>query len=199
MKPTFFKSPADFHRWLDAHHAASTELLVGFYKKELGRGITYPEALDEALAFGWIDGVRKRLDADSYTIRFTPRKPKSIWSVANIKRVRELIALGRMQPSGQRAFDGRDEERTKKYSYEREQATLAPALEAALRANRKAASFFDAQPPGYRKLATFWIKSAKKEETRERRLAVLVERSAKGSRIDQLNPNRHPNRDPARK
>jgi len=198
MKPTFFQSPADFHRWLDAHHAASTELLVGFYKKELGRGITYPEALDEALAFGWIDGVRKRLDADSYTIRFTPRKPKSIWSVANIKRVRELIALGRMQPSGQRAFDGRDEERTKKYSYEREQATLAPALEAALRANRKAASFFDAQPPGYRKLATFWIMNAKQEETRERRLAVLVERSANGHRIDQLNPNRHPNRHPNR-
>jgi uncharacterized protein YdeI (YjbR/CyaY-like superfamily) len=172
MKPAFFRSSAEFHRWLDEHHAAASELLVGFYKKELGRGITYPEALDEALAFGWIDGVRKRVDAQSYTIRFTPRKSKSIWSAVNIKRVEELISLERMQPPGLRAFQARDEQRTKLYSYEREQVKLDPAFEAALCANWKAAKFFEAQPPGYRKTATFWVMSAKQEETRARRLAA---------------------------
>jgi uncharacterized protein YdeI (YjbR/CyaY-like superfamily) len=188
MKPTFFRSASDFHRWLDAHHDSSSELLVGFYKKELGRGITYPEALDAALCFGWIDGVRKRFDEQSYTIRFTPRKPHSIWSVVNIKRAQELVAEGRVRPPGLRAFQGRDEEKTKKYSYEREQAAFDSALEAKLRANRKASSFFDTQPPGYRKLATFWVMSAKKEETRAKRMDQLIACSASGKRIDQLKP-----------
>ncbi len=190
MKPTFFQSAADFRRWLEQHHAAASELLVGFYRKELGRGITYPEALDEALSFGWIDGVRKRFDAQSYTIRFTPRKPHSIWSVVNTKRVRELLSLGRMQPSGLGAFHGRDEKKSKQYSYERSHARLDPSLAAAWGANRKAASFFEAQPAGYRKVAIFWVMSAKKEETRARRLALLMERSASGKRIDQLQPSR---------
>jgi uncharacterized protein YdeI (YjbR/CyaY-like superfamily) len=163
---------------------------VGFYKKELGRGLTYPEALDAALSFGWIDGVRKRLDAKAYTIRFTPRKPGSVWSVVNIRCARELIAQGLMEAPGLRAFRERDEKKTRQYSYEREQARLDPALEAALRANRKASSFFDAQPPGYKRTAIFWVMSAKREETRARRLAIVIERSANGARIDQLNPNR---------
>ncbi len=191
MKPAFFKSAADFRGWLDQHHATTRELLIGLYRKESdGGGITYPQALDAALSFGWIDGVRKRIDADAYTIRFTPRKPGSIWSAVNIERVRELTSQGLMQPSGLRAFGERDEQKTRQYSYERERGKLDQALEAALRANRKAASFFDAQPPGYRKTATFWVMSAKREETRARRLAHLIERSASGSRIDLLKPNR---------
>ncbi|MGB7760708.1 MAG: YdeI/OmpD-associated family protein [Bryobacteraceae bacterium] len=191
MKPAFFVSAADFRDWLARRHATASELLVGFYKKESGRGgITYPEALDEALAFGWIDGVRKRIDAESYTIRFTPRKPGSTWSAVNIKRVGELSAQGLMTPPGLRAFDERDEQKTRQYSYERERGKLDPALDATLRANLKAAAFFDAQPPGYRKTVIFWVMSAQKEETRTRRLAQLIERSARGARIDLLNPNR---------
>jgi len=191
MKPAFFKSAADFRRWLEQHHATARELLVGLYRKESGRGgITYPEALDAALSFGWIDGVRKRIDADAYTIRFTPRKPGSIWSAVNIERVRELTSQGLMQPPGLRVFRERDERKTRQYSYERERGKLDPALEAALLANSKAASFFDAQPPGYRRITAFWVMSAKKEETRARRLAHLIERSASGARIDLLKPNR---------
>ena len=189
-RPTFFSSAADFHRWLAKHHAGERELLVGFYKKALGRGITYPEALDEALAFGWIDGIRRRFSAEAYTIRFTPRRPGSIWSVVNIKRVRELISLGQMEPPGLDAFEGRDERKTKLYSYERDHAKLDPTLEALLRANPKASAFFDAQPPGYRKKTIHWVTSAKQEETRARRLAHLIERSAKGLRLDLLNPRR---------
>ncbi len=191
MKPAFFKSAADFRDWLARHHADARELLMGFYRKESGRGgITYPEALDEALSFGWIDGVRKRIDAESYTIRFTPRKPGSIWSAVNIQRVGELTARGLMKPPGLRVYAERDERKSRQYSYEREQAQLDPALDAALRANRKASSFFDAQPPGYRRTATFWVMSAKQEETRARRLLHLIERSASGARIDLLRPNR---------
>jgi uncharacterized protein YdeI (YjbR/CyaY-like superfamily) len=191
MKPAFFKSPTDLRDWLARHHADSGELLVGFYRKESGRGgIAYPEALDEALSFGWIDGVRKRLDAEAYTIRFTPRKPGSTWSAVNIARVGELTSRGLMQPPGLRVFQERDERKTRQYSYEREQAELHPALDAALRANPKASTFFDAQPPGYRRITAFWVMSAKKEETRARRLAHLIERSASGNRIDLLKPNR---------
>jgi uncharacterized protein YdeI (YjbR/CyaY-like superfamily) len=190
MKPTFFKSAADFERWLSRHHTSTPELLVGFYKTALNRGVRYREALDAALAHGWIDGVRKRFDADAYTIRFTPRRPGSIWSAVNIRRVRELIEAGSMKPPGLRVFRERDEEKTKKYSYERERQTLDPKLSATLRANPKALAFFEAQPPGYRKIVTFWVMSAKKEETRARRLAQLIERSAKGNRIDLLSPGR---------
>lgn len=191
MKPAFFKSAADFRDWLARHHADARELLMGFYRKESGRGgITYPEALDEALSFGWIDGVRKRIDAESYTIRFTPRKPGSIWSAVNIQRVGELTARGLMKPPGLRVYAERDERKSRQYSYEREQAQLDPALDAALRANPKASAFFDAQPPGYRRITAFWVMSAKKEETRARRLAHLIERSASGARIDLLKPNR---------
>ncbi len=190
MKPTFFKAGADFRRWLKANHSKTPELLLGFYKKELGRGITYPEALDEALAFGWIDGVRKRCDEKSYTIRFTPRKSKSIWSQVNIKRVKELIELGRMEAAGLRAFETRDEARTKLYSYEREAAKLDAEMSATLHANAKAVAFFKDQPPGYQRLATFWIMSAKKPETRSMRMEILVAKSARGERLDPLRPNR---------
>lgn len=189
MKPRFFKSAADFRAWLDKNHATTSELLIGLYKKELCRGITYPEALDEALSFGWIDGVRKRISANAYTIRFTPRKRGSIWSQVNIKHVQELIASGRMSATGLRVFQTRDKAKARLYSYEREQAKLDRALEAILRANKKAASFFDAQPPGYRRTIVFWVMSAKKEETRARRMKHLIENSAKGVRLGLLTPN----------
>ena len=188
MKPAFFKSAVEFRAWLDRNHAIANELLVGFYKKKSARGLPYPEALDEALAFGWIDGVRKRVDEEAYTIRFTPRKPDSTWSAVNTKRVQELISQGRMQPAGLRAFRDRDEQKTRQNSYEREHQKLDLALEAALRSNKKASSFFDAQPPGYRKIVTLWVMDAKKEETRVRRIEHLIERSENGCRIDPLRP-----------
>lgn len=190
MNPTFFNSAADFGAWLEKHHASESALLVGFHKKNLGRGITYLEALDQALCFGWIDGVRRRIDAESYSIRFTPRQPGSIWSAVNLKRAKQLESQGKMSAAGLRAFRGRDEQKTRKYSYERAEAKLSPSLNRILRTSKAAAAFFDTQPPGYRKIATFWIMSGKKEETRERRLAHLIERSAKGKRIDLLSPNR---------
>jgi uncharacterized protein YdeI (YjbR/CyaY-like superfamily) len=190
MKPTFFKSAVDLRRWFDQHHVTEAELLVGFYRKASGRGITYPEALDEALSFGWIDGVRRRIDAESYTIRFTPRRPGSIWSAVNTKRVRVLISQGLMKPSGLQVFRKRSERKTVQNSNERDCRRLDPALDATLRANQKASSFFDAQPPGYRRIVISWVMSAKKEETRVRRLAHFIERSASGTRIDLLNPNR---------
>ena len=191
MTPKFFKSQRDFHDWLDRNHATADELVVGFYKKSSGRGgITYPEALDAALAYGWIDGVRRSVDAEQWTIRFTPRRSRSIWSVVNTKRVRELIKSGRMMPPGLKAFQERDESRTRKYSYERERMRLDRTSEAALRANPRAADFFDAQPPGYQKIVTLWVMSAKKEETRARRLGLLIEKSAKGARIDFMKPTR---------
>ncbi len=188
--PRFFDSSAAFRRWLDRYHASRQELIAGFYHRAVGRGITYKQALDAALCYGWIDGVRKSFDARSYTIRFTPRREGSTWSAVNIRRARELEAVGLMKPAGLRAFRARDEGKTRQYSYEREHAALDPALESALRSNRKAAAFFGAQPPGYRKIVTFWVMSAKKEETRARRFAHLLERSAQGRRIDLMGPGR---------
>jgi uncharacterized protein YdeI (YjbR/CyaY-like superfamily) len=188
MKPVFFDSSADFRKWLARHHDSETELLVGFHKTATGRGMTYKAALDEALAYGWIDGVRRRVDDEAYTIRFTLRKPGSIWSVVNTKRVKELIADGRMKPPGLRAFEQRDAKKTRLYSYERENAKLDSGMEALLRGSNKAAGFFDAQPPGYRKLVTHWIMSAKQEETRVRRMEKLVEHCERGVRIDFMKP-----------
>ena len=184
MKPTFFAKPADFRRWLEKNHEKESELLVGFYKKGSGRpSITWPESVDQALCFGWIDGVRKRIDDESYTIRFTPRKRTSIWSAVNIRRATELKKLGLMAPAGLRAFEARSEERSRVYAYERAAASFAPEQEKRFRANRKAWENFNAQPPGYRRQATHFVTSAKKEETRERRLARLIEDSANGRRL----------------
>ena len=189
VKPTFFKSAADFRAWLDKHHASAEELLVGFHKKALGKGITYAQALDEALCYGWIDGVRRRVDAEAYSIRFTPRRPGSIWSAVNVRHMERLIASGATKPPGLSVYQGRDQKKTNLYSYERATAKFDAALEAQLRANKKAASFFEAQPPGYRKVIAHWVTSAKKEETRARRMAQLIATSAKGSRIGLLKPN----------
>ena len=161
--------------------------MVGFHKKNSGKAsITYQEALDEALCFGWIDGVRRNLDVSSYTIRFTPRKPKSVWSAVNARRAHELIAEGRMTPPGLAAFAKRDEARARQYSYERENVAFDAASEKAFQANKPAWEFFRAQPQGYQWLHTWWVMSAKKEETRARRLAVLIEASAEGRRLDPM-------------
>jgi uncharacterized protein YdeI (YjbR/CyaY-like superfamily) len=188
MEPTFFPTPEDFRAWLDANHARETELLVGFYKKGTRKpSITWPESVDEALCYGWIDGVRRSLGDEAYTIRFTPRKQKSTWSAVNINRVGELIELGRMQPAGLKAFHAREESNSRIYAYEnRDKAAFDEALEARFRANEKAWSFFQAQPPGYRRTCTFWVVSAKQEATRLRRLDQLIADSAAGRRIDQL-------------
>lgn len=192
LKPVFFASPAELRSWLENNHATATGLLLGLYRKESGKGgITYPEALDEALCFGWIDGIRKRFDESSYTVCFTPRRPASIWSAVNTKRVGELMKLGRMHPVGQKVFDERDQKRSNLYSYERATCKLDGAYEKKFRANKKAWEFYQAQPPGYRRTSAWWVISAKREETRLRRLAQLVEDSAKGRRIGLLMPYPH--------
>lgn len=184
MTARYFASAAEFRRWLEAHHATERELPVGFYKKGSGKpGISYQDALDEALCFGWIDGVKKRVDAHRYTHRFSPRKPGSIWSVANTKRVKALIALGRMAAPGLEAFRRRDPAKTRLHSLENRPSTFDAALERAFRRHAAAWTFFRAQPAGYQRLMTFWVMAAKQQETRERRLAVLAKSSAEGKRI----------------
>jgi uncharacterized protein YdeI (YjbR/CyaY-like superfamily) len=182
---TPFANAGTFRKWLARNHNKAAELWVLFYKKDSGRGgITYPEALDEALCFGWIDGVRKRVDDLSYTIRFTPRTRRSVWSAVNIRRVRELMKAGRMDDAGSEAFRERDPARSERYSYEQENPTMDPALVRRFKANRTAWTFFEAQPPSYRRTVTWWIVSAKKDETRCKRLDTLIAQSEKGERID---------------
>jgi len=187
MEPIFFASPAEFRAWLEEHHATASELLVGFYKKGTGKpSLTWPESVDQALCFGWIDGVRKSRDDESYTIRFTPRQAKSTWSIVNIKRVGELIELGLMQPAGLKAFEARDEAKSQEYSYEARSRPLASEYEATFRANAQAWGFFQSQAPSYRKTASWWVMSAKQETTRLKRLATLIDDSAHGRKIGPL-------------
>ena len=179
----FFETPAKLRKWFEAHHENTSEVWIGFLKKSTGRpSVTYQEALDEALCFGWIDGVRKSIDAERYMIRFTPRKKGSYWSAVNTKRATELKKQGRMAPAGRAAFEARDAARTRKYSFERESAVFPPDLDRRFKANRRAWEFFQALPPGTRKVATHWVVSAAKEETRLRRLAQLIAASAEGRR-----------------
>lgn len=168
MKPTFFATPAAFRAWLEQHHRRVRELLVGFHKRGSGGpSITWPEAVDQALCCGWIDGVRRRLSASSYTVRFSPRKPGSTWSAVNIARVAELEAEGRMRAAGRKAFAQRTQAKSRTYSYERaREAELGPRLQAKLEANRRAWTFFQAQAPSYRRKLVHWIVSAKQEATR---------------------------------
>lgn len=183
-KPTFFKTPADFRKWLAKYHASATELWVGFYKKDSGKpSITWPESVDEALCHGWIDGIRKSVDESSYKIRFTPRRQGSIWSAVNIKRVAELTKEGRMTLAGEKAFAARLEYKSGIYAYEQRTPELPEIYAKKLQKNKAAAKFFESQPPSYRKVAMWWIVSAKQEETRLKRLARLIEESAAGRRV----------------
>jgi uncharacterized protein YdeI (YjbR/CyaY-like superfamily) len=182
-KPRFFKTSADFRAWLSKNHPSVDELLVGFYKKSSGKpSISWPESVDEALCAGWIDGIRRRIDEESYSIRFTPRRNGSIWSLVNTKRVAVLTAEGRMLEAGLSVFAARDEKKTGVYSFERERAGFPPGYLETFRANAKAWTFFNAQGDYYKRLATYWVTSAKQEETRRRRLAQLIEKSARGQK-----------------
>ena len=182
--PRFFRTSAAFREWLEKNHVRAAELWVGFYKKGSGRGgLTYPEAVDEALCFGWIDGVRKSFDAESYMNRFTPRRKGSIWSAANVKRFAELTDAQRMHPAGLKVFNERDPDKTNRYSFERETVQFSPAQLARFKKNRKAWQFFESQPPSYRKVATWWVVSAKQPATQDRRLAKLIGHSSAGARI----------------
>ena len=184
MSARYFKTAADFRRWLAAHHEGEKELLVGFYKKASGiAGITYKEAVDEALCYGWIDGIKKRVDEARYTHRFTPRKADSIWSLVNARRLEELIAAKRVAAPGLEAWQRRDPKKTGVYSFENRPKTFERALERRFKAEKAAWAFFCVQPPGYRRLMTFYVMSARQPETRARRLARLIKSSAEGKRI----------------
>jgi uncharacterized protein YdeI (YjbR/CyaY-like superfamily) len=192
LEPTFLPSPADFRTWLETNHDKAQELWVGYYKKGTGKpSITWPESVDQALCFGWIDGIRKSIDADSYMIRFTPRKPDSTWSAVNIKKVQDLTEQGLMHPAGIRAFENRKEAKSGVYSYEqRENAALSKEQEQQFRANREAWAFFQSRPGSYRKAAIWWVVSAKQDQTRIRRMATLIELSAEERLIPQFVPRR---------
>jgi uncharacterized protein YdeI (YjbR/CyaY-like superfamily) len=188
VDPTFFATPDDFRGWFEENHENAAELLVGFYKKASGKpSITWPEAVDQALCFGWIDGVRKGIDETSYAIRFSPRKPRSIWSAVNIKRAEELSKVGLMTRAGLSAFGRRTDDRSAIYAHEqRHAAELDGASERQFRANRKAWEFFASQPRGYQTTAKWWVISAKREETRRSRLARLIDDSEQGRTIGPL-------------
>jgi uncharacterized protein YdeI (YjbR/CyaY-like superfamily) len=184
MRIKYFKSATDFQRWLEKNHATATELWVGFYKKDSRKpSITWPESVDQALCFGWIDGIRKGVDEISYQIRFTPRRRGSIWSATNIKRAKELAKQKQMRPIGSKVFAARIENKSGIYSYEQRSTKLSEPYATLLKKNKAAWNFFGKQPPSYRKVIGWWIVSAKKEETRMARLAKLIDESAKGKRL----------------
>jgi uncharacterized protein YdeI (YjbR/CyaY-like superfamily) len=186
-KPIFFTSPQEFYDWLEEHHEAETEVYVGFYKTHTGkRAMSWSEAVDQALCFGWIDTRTNGIDEDRYMQRFTPRRPGSNWSKINVEKVAKLKEAGLMRPAGLAAFEKRSDDKTGVYSFERENVALPPEYEAELRANAAAAEYFDARPPWYRRTAAHWVTSAKREETRLRRLAQLIEDSAAGLDVKPL-------------
>jgi uncharacterized protein YdeI (YjbR/CyaY-like superfamily) len=186
--PIFFAKRSELQAWFKKNHNKASEIWVGFHKKSSGQpSITWPESVDEALCFGWIDSVRKSVNDTSYTNRFTKRKARSTWSAVNIRRAKELIGLGRMQPAGIKAFEQRSDERSAIYSYEqRQSAKLSGAFEKQFRANKKAWKFFRAQAPWYQRVAAFWVVSAKKDDTRLKRLAKLIEDSENGRTVPPL-------------
>jgi uncharacterized protein YdeI (YjbR/CyaY-like superfamily) len=186
MEPIYFASATTFRQWLHQHHAGASELWVGFWKKGVDQPtLTWTESVQEALCYGWIDGIRKSVDAERYIIRFTPRKSSSIWSAVNIRHVEALIAEGRMQAAGMRAFEAKTAERSVVYAYEREHAELDAASSKRFKSNRAAWKFFQAQPASYRRVCIWWVISAKREETRTKRLDQLIADSAAGKTVAQ--------------
>ncbi len=180
----YFKSSSEFRKWLEKNHAVTNELWIGFYKINSNmKGISYKEAVDQALCFGWIDGIKKKVDEVTYTNRFTPRKSRSNWSSTNFKRVGELIKLGLMHPAGIKEFNRRDKKKIRQYSYERKNAALDKSYIQIFKVHEKALNFFISQAPSYQKVAALWVMSAKKEETRLRRLNILIEDSENNRRL----------------
>ncbi len=191
MDPIFFKKQSDLRMWFEKNHEKEKELLVGFYKKDSRRqSITWPESVDEALCFGWIDGIRRSIDEISYSIRFTPRNPKSIWSAINIKKVENLSKLGLMKPAGIAAFNKLDQNKSKIYSFEQRVVKFDKKYETIFKRNKKAWKYFSNQVPSYQKPAIHWVMSAKLEETRLRRLNILINDSAKEQKIILLKRNK---------
>lgn len=187
MEPKYFRSPAEWRAWLERHHDSATELWVGFHKVGSEKPtLTWPQSVDEALCFGWIDGIRKRVDDERYVIRFTPRKPTSTWSAVNIRRVAELEALGKLREAGRAAFAARRDERSEIYSYERRPSAFEEPYATTFKQHRNAWKFFETQPAGYRRTTIAWVMSAKREATRQRRLEQLIHDSAQGRRLAQL-------------
>lgn len=185
-EPVFFKTRAEWRAWLQKNHASKTEIILGYHKgASKAGGFTHKQAIDEALCFGWIDSQAKGGDT-TWSIRFTPRKSKSIWSQVNIKRIAELDAEGRLHAAGRAAFEGRDPAYQNRYSHENADAGLSKVYEKTFRANKAAWTAYNAMPPSYRRAASFWVMSAKKEETRERRLETLIADSAAGRKIKPL-------------
>jgi uncharacterized protein YdeI (YjbR/CyaY-like superfamily) len=183
----YFKTPGELRKWYKSHHKKSSELWLAFFKKESGKqSVTYPEALDEALCFGWIDGIRKKIDREVYTIRFTPRKPKSYWSAVNIKKANALIESGKMETPGLNEFEKRDKKKSGSYSFERANVKFSLALGKKFRSNKTAWKNFLSMPPSYQRPATWWVMSAKQEETRLKRLQQLISDSENGLRIKQM-------------
>jgi Uncharacterized protein conserved in bacteria len=184
VKPVFFTDATEFRSWLQRHYETTTELWVGFYKKASDKPtITWPESVDQALCFGWIDGIRQRVDHDSYAIRFTPRRKNSVWSDINTRRARSLIADGKFQTAGLKAFQARRKNKSGIYSYEQRPKDLEEPYRSALTKHGAAWTFFQAQPPSYRRTIAWWIVSAKREETRQDRLQKLIKSCAKGKRL----------------
>ena len=184
MDPIFFKNPAEFREWLEKNHQSETELLVGYYKVETGKpSMNWPDSVDQALCFGWIDGIRKKVDEESYCIRFTPRKPRSTWSRINIDKVEELTGKGLMHPAGIEAFNKRKENNSGIYSFENEIKDLPEEYAEIFKKNRPAWEFYSVQPPSYRKTMTHWILSAKQEATRISRLEKLIAGSGERKRL----------------
>ena len=191
-EPTFFLTEADFRRWLEANHETAPELLVGFWKKGSGKpSIDWPQARDQALCFGWIDGIRKSLGENAYTIRFTPRRKGSIWSKVNVERFDALRAAGQMTAAGEAAYE-RDKHRSGVYSYEKPLTSLTPEEEALFREDKGAWTDWQARPAGYRRSALGWITGAKRPETRAKRLAELIQVSAEGRRLPQYDWQKKP-------
>jgi uncharacterized protein YdeI (YjbR/CyaY-like superfamily) len=188
IQSTFFASQAEFRTWLEQNHNKAEELIVGYYKVDSGKlNMTWSQSVDQALCFGWIDGIRRSIDKDSYCIRFTPRRPGSIWSEINIKKVKELTKAGLMMPAGLAAFNARKAEKSGIYSYETKDTVLSESFDADFRKHKRAWEFFNTLPPSYRKTAIRWVMSARHEVTRLKRLNELITDSESGRRIKALN------------
>lgn len=185
--PVFFKNPNELRKWFEANHKSIKSVWVGFYKKDTGiESITWPESVDQALCFGWIDGIRKKVDEKSYKIRFTPRNPKSHWSAINLEKIKELKKSGRMKPEGLKIYKLRNKENQRKASYESNPKALSPELKDMLKGNVKAYTYFKSMAPSYQRITIHWIMSAKQEATRHKRLNILIESSLEGKKVPPL-------------
>ncbi len=192
MKPIFFSTPIEMRKWFKKNYLKEDELLVGYYKVSSGKpSITWSESVDQAICFGWIDGIRKSIDEQSYSIRFTPRRPKSSWSAVNIKKVEELTKLGLMLPVGLKAFEKRKEENSKIYSYEEQHEKFPKHYKKQLTANKKAWEFFNSQPPYYQRAVLRWVMSAKQETTKVKRFQSLIEDCAAGQKVGPMRVNKN--------